>query len=120
MAGCASSDYGDDKDRVVIRSDGSPPTSPATLPTLQDKRAARVRPVHLSCSVPTITATSAGSWQLQRRSATIRTHVEMLIGQLVNLVKDGRPVRMGKRAGNVVTLEDLVEAVGVDAARYAL
>ena len=44
----------------------------------------------------------------------------MLIGQLVNLVKDGQPVRMGKRAGNVVTLEDLVEAVGVDAARYAL
>jgi arginyl-tRNA synthetase len=47
-------------------------------------------------------------------------NLEILIGQLVNLVKDGQPVRMSKRAGTVVTLEDLVEAVGVDAARYAL
>ncbi|MEI5011104.1 DALR anticodon-binding domain-containing protein [Streptomyces sp. PmtA] len=47
-------------------------------------------------------------------------HLEILIGQLVNLVRDGEPVRMSKRAGTVVTLDDLVEAVGVDAARYAL
>jgi len=47
-------------------------------------------------------------------------NLEILIGQLVNLVKDGEPVRMSKRAGTVVTLEDLVDAVGVDAARYAL
>jgi arginyl-tRNA synthetase len=47
-------------------------------------------------------------------------NLEILIGQLVNLVKDGRPVRMSKRAGTVVTLNDLVDAVGVDAARYAL
>jgi len=46
--------------------------------------------------------------------------IEVMIGQLVNLVKDGKPVRMSKRAGTVVTLEDLVEAVGVDAARYEL
>jgi len=39
---------------------------------------------------------------------------------MVNLVKDGQPVRMSKRAGTVITLDDLVEAVGVDAARYAL
>jgi arginyl-tRNA synthetase len=47
-------------------------------------------------------------------------NLEILIGQLVNLVKDGQPVRMSKRAGTVVTMEDLVEVVGVDAARYAL
>jgi arginyl-tRNA synthetase len=47
-------------------------------------------------------------------------NLEILIGQLVNLVKDGQPLRMSKRAGNVITLEDLVEALGVDAARYAL
>ena len=46
--------------------------------------------------------------------------VEVLIGQMVNLVQDGAPVRMSKRAGTVVTLEDLVDAVGVDAARYTL
>src|SRR6201999_228655 len=48
------------------------------------------------------------------------TNIEVLIGQLVNLVKDGEPVRMSKRAGNFVTLGDLVDAIGVDAARYAL
>ncbi|GAA3433912.1 hypothetical protein GCM10018954_035160 [Kutzneria kofuensis] len=46
--------------------------------------------------------------------------VEVLIGQMVNLVSDGKPVRMSKRAGTVITLEDLVDAVGVDAARYSL
>jgi arginyl-tRNA synthetase len=39
---------------------------------------------------------------------------------MVNLVRDGQPVRMSKRAGTVITLDDLVEAIGVDAARYSL
>jgi arginyl-tRNA synthetase len=46
--------------------------------------------------------------------------VEVLIGQMVNLVSEGKPVRMSKRAGTVITMEDLVETVGVDAARYEL
>jgi arginyl-tRNA synthetase len=51
---------------------------------------------------------------------TPHVNLEIMIGQLVNLVKDGKPVRMSKRAGTVVTLEDLVDVVGVDAARYTL
>jgi arginyl-tRNA synthetase len=47
-------------------------------------------------------------------------NLEILIGQMVNLLRDGQPLRMSKRAGTVVTLEDLVDAIGVDAARYAL
>ena len=47
-------------------------------------------------------------------------NLQILIGQMVNLLKEGQPLRMSKRAGNVVTLEDLVDAVGVDAARYSL
>jgi arginyl-tRNA synthetase len=47
-------------------------------------------------------------------------NMEILIGQMVNLVKNGEPVRMSKRAGTVVTMEDLVGYVGTDAARYAL
>jgi arginyl-tRNA synthetase len=39
---------------------------------------------------------------------------------MVNLMREGQPLRMSKRAGTVVTMEDLVDAVGVDAARYAL
>jgi arginyl-tRNA synthetase len=51
---------------------------------------------------------------------TPHVNLEVLIGQLVNLLRGGVPVRMSKRAGNIVTMEDLVDAVGVDAARYAL
>ena len=47
-------------------------------------------------------------------------NLEILIGQMVNLLRDGEPVRMSKRAGTVVTMEDLVSVVGVDAARYSL
>jgi arginyl-tRNA synthetase len=46
--------------------------------------------------------------------------IEILIGQLVSLLQDGQPVRLSKRAGNVITLADLVTAIGADAARYAL
>ena len=47
-------------------------------------------------------------------------NLELLIGQMVNLLEDGQPLRMCKRAGTVITMDDLVDAVGVDAARYAL
>ena len=47
-------------------------------------------------------------------------NLEILIGQMVNLFKDGKPLRMSKRAGTGVTLEELVEAIGADAGRYAL
>ena len=46
--------------------------------------------------------------------------LEILIGQMVNLLRDGKPLRMSKRAGTMVTIDDLVDAIGVDAARYAL
>jgi arginyl-tRNA synthetase len=46
--------------------------------------------------------------------------LEILIGQLVSVVRQGQPVRMSKRAGTVVLLSDLVDAIGVDATRYAL
>jgi arginyl-tRNA synthetase len=47
-------------------------------------------------------------------------NIEVLIGQLVKMYKGGEEVRLSKRAGNIITLEDLVEEVGVDAARYSL
>ncbi|MFA6574011.1 MAG: DALR anticodon-binding domain-containing protein, partial [Nocardioides sp.] len=51
---------------------------------------------------------------------TPHENLEILIGQMVNLVQDGEPLRMSKRAGTVVTIDDLVDAIGVDASRYAL
>ena len=47
-------------------------------------------------------------------------NLEIIIGQMVNLLSHGTVVRMGKRSGNIVTLLDLVDEIGVDAARYAL
>ena len=47
-------------------------------------------------------------------------NMQILIGQLVNVMKDGKAVRMSKRAGNVVTIDDLTDAIGVDASRYSL
>jgi arginyl-tRNA synthetase len=47
-------------------------------------------------------------------------NLEILIGQMVNLVRDGEPLRMSKRAGTLVSIDDLVGAIGVDASRYAL
>ena len=46
--------------------------------------------------------------------------IDVLIGQLVNVVKDGEVLRQSKRLGQYTSLEDLVELVGVDAARYLL
>src|SRR5262249_28477771 len=47
-------------------------------------------------------------------------NLEIVIGQMVNLMREGAQVRMSKRAGDVLTIEDLVAAIAVDAARYAL
>jgi arginyl-tRNA synthetase len=47
-------------------------------------------------------------------------NIEVLIGQMVKMMKAGEEVRLSKRAGNIITLEDLIDEVGVDAARYTL
>jgi arginyl-tRNA synthetase len=47
-------------------------------------------------------------------------NIEILIGQMVSLFRGGEPVRLSKRAGTLITLDEIVEAVGVDAARYSL
>ena len=46
--------------------------------------------------------------------------LEVVLGQLVNLLRDGEPVRMSKRTGEMVTFEELVDEVGVDATRYLM
>ena len=112
--------HGDDKDRVVIKSDGRPAYISGDLAYYLDKRERG-----FDRCIIMLGADHHG--YVQRMMAMCAAfgdepgvNLEILIGQMVNLVKDGRPVRMSKRAGTVVVLEDLVEAVGVDAARYAL
>ena len=78
---------------------------------------ARVRPCRDHARAPTTTATSAGYRALAAAFGDDPDQtLEILIGQMVNLRKDGEPLRMSKRAGTVLTLDDLVEPIGVDAA----
>ena len=114
-----STDHGDDKDRVVIKSDGNAAYIAGDIAYIEDKmrRGADLAIYMLGADHHGYVA------RLKAAAAAIggdADAVEVMIGQMVNLVKDGKPVRMSKRAGTVVTLEDLVEAVGVDAARYSL
>ncbi|QKD80146.1 MULTISPECIES: arginine--tRNA ligase [Actinomyces] len=115
-----TTDFGDDKDRVLIKSDGNAAYFAADLAYYLDKRERGA-----DCAVYLLGADHHG--YIGRMMAmcaafgdTPQVNMQILIGQLVNLVSDGQPVRMSKRAGTIVTLEDLVDAVGVDAARYAL
>ncbi len=114
-----STEHGDDKDRVVIKSDGDPAYIAGDLAYLRDKIN---RGFDLCLYM--LGADHHGYIARLKAAAAAMGHspdtVEVMIGQMVNLVSGGEPVRMSKRAGTVVTLEDLVEAVGVDAARYEL
>lgn len=115
-----STTFGDDRDRVVIKSDGEAAYIAGDIAYYQNKRARGFdRCIYMLGAdhhgyVPRMMALCAAFGDKPGEN------LEILIGQMVNLVKGGEPVRMSKRAGTVVTMEDLVELVGVDAARYAL
>lgn len=115
-----TSDFGDDKDRVVIKSDGEAAYISGDLAYYLNKRERG-----FERNIIMLGADHHG--YLRRLMAMTSAfgdvpfvNLEILIGQMVNLLRDGQPHRMSKRAGTVVVLEDLVEAVGVDAGRYAL
>ena len=115
-----STRYGDDKDRVLVRSDGRPTYVCADAAYYLDKRKRGADLVMIILG-----ADHHGYVGRYRALAAAfgddpDQHLEILIGQMVNLVRAGVPIRMSKRAGAVVTLDDLVEAIGVDAGRYAL
>jgi arginyl-tRNA synthetase len=114
-----STEFGDDKDRVVIKSDGNPAYIAGDIAYFRDKRRRG-----FDLCIYMLGADHHGYIaRLKAAAAALDDDpavVEVLIGQLVNLVSEGKPVRMSKRAGTVVTMEDLVDVVGVDAARYAL
>ncbi|MCX2714990.1 arginine--tRNA ligase [Mycolicibacterium sp. J2] len=114
-----TTEFGDDKDRVVIKSDGNPAYVAGDLAYYLDKRQRG-----FDLCIYMLGADHHGYIaRLKAAAAALGDDpdtVEVLIGQMVNLVRDGQPVRMSKRAGTVITLDDLVDAIGVDAARYVL
>jgi arginyl-tRNA synthetase len=115
-----SSTFGDDRDRVIVKSDGSNAYIAGDIAYYLDKRERG-----FDQCIYMLGADHHG--YVQRMMAicaafgdTPGKHLEILIGQMVNLVRAGQPLKMSKRAGTVITMEDLVDAVGVDAARYSL
>ena len=114
-----STKFGDDKDRVVIKSDGNAAYIAGDIAYIADK----IDRGHDLCIYMLGADHHGYIARLKAAAAALGYNpeqVEVLIGQMVNLVRDGKAVRMSKRAGTVITLDDLVEAIGVDAARYAL
>jgi arginyl-tRNA synthetase len=115
-----TTEFGDDKDRVIIKNDGEGAYMSGDLAYYLDKRERGFE--------RNIIILGADHHGYVRRLMAMTAafgdvpyvNLEIIIGQQVNLVQNGEPVRMSKRAGTVVTMEDLVDAVGVDAARYAL
>ena len=115
-----TTEFGDDKDRVLRKSDGDWTYFAADCAYYLNKRKRGFDRV-----VIMLGADHHGYIGRMKAMAACfgddpRVNLEILIGQLVNLVRDGEPVRMSKRAGTVITLDDFVEALGVDATRYAL
>ncbi|GLB62509.1 arginine--tRNA ligase [Dietzia sp. NCCP-2495] len=114
-----STAFGDDKDRVVLKSDGNAAYIAGDIAYFLDKRERG-----FDLCIYMLGADHHGYIaRLKAAAASLGDDpetIEVLIGQMVNLVRDGVPVKMSKRAGTVITLDDLVEAIGVDAARYAL
>jgi arginyl-tRNA synthetase len=114
-----TTDYGDDKDRVLVRSSGEHTYFASDIAYHQDKRERG-----FERQIDVWGADHHG--YLARMQAAYAAlggdpeHLEMLTMQLVHLVRRGQRAQMSKRAGEFVTLEDLVSEVGVDAARWFL
>jgi arginyl-tRNA synthetase len=115
-----TTDFGDDKDRVIIRSNGEKTYFAADCAYYINKRERGFdRCVYMLGAdhhgyVKRLEAIAACAGDDPARN------IEVLIGQLVKLVQDGEELKLSKRAGTIITLDELVDAIGVDAARYTL
>jgi arginyl-tRNA synthetase len=116
--------HGDDKDRVLIRSDGRPTYFAADCAYLRDKWARTSGADHGGGArlIYILGADHHGYVaRLYAAAACLDIpvdRVEIRIGQLVNLLRAGEPVKLSKRAGELITLDEVVDEVGVDVTRY--
>lgn len=111
-----STDFGDDKDRVLVKADGSYTYFAADVAYHADKYD---RGFDLVIDI--WGADHHGYVKRMESAVAALGHpgkLEVIIGQMVNLFRDGEVVRMSKRTGEMVTFEDLLDEVGADAARY--
>ncbi|WP_150308430.1 arginine--tRNA ligase [Planctomonas psychrotolerans] len=112
--------FGDDRDRVIIRSTGEPAYISGDLGYYLDKRERGFEQNIIMLGADHHGYVGRMMAMAEAFGDVPNVNLQILIGQMVNLMRDGQPLRMSKRAGTILTLDDLVDAVGVDAARYAL
>ena len=114
-----TTDFGDDKDRVLIKADGEYTYFASDTAYYVDKRER-----NFDICIYLLGADHHGYVNRLRAVAACNgdqlDQVEVLIGQLVKITRGGEEVKLSKRAGNIVTLDEFVDEVGVDAARYSL
>jgi len=115
-----TTDFGDDKDRVLVKSAGELTYFSSDTAYYLDKRRRG-----FDVCIYMLGADHHG--YVGRLKATAACagddpeyNIEVLIGQLVKIVEGGQEIKLSKRAGTIITLEELVEKVGVDATRYSL
>jgi arginyl-tRNA synthetase len=115
-----TTDFGDDKDRVLVKADGETTYFASDCAYYLDKRARGYDKVVIMLGADHSGYVGRYKALVAATGDDPEQNLEILVGQLVNLLRGGEPVRMSKRAGTIVLMDDLVEAIGVDAARYAL
>ena len=115
-----TTDFGDDKDRVLTKSDGS-------LTYFSSDTAYYINKRERGFDICIYMLGADHHGYVGRLKATAACagddpeyNIHVLIGQLVKIMEGGQEVKLSKRAGTIITLEELVEKVGVDAARYTL
>jgi len=116
----ATEQFGDDKDRVIIKSDGKGSYLSGDLAYYLDKRERGFDRCFIMLGADHHGYVGRMMAMCAAFGDEPHVNLEILIGQMVNLLRDGQPLRMSKRAGTVVSIDDLVGAIGVDASRYAL
>lgn len=115
-----TTDFGDDKDRVLVKSGGV-----LTYFSTDTAYYINKRERGFDICIYMLGADHHGYVNRLKACAACagddpEYNIHVLIGQLVKIIEGGEEVKLSKRAGTIITLEDLVERVGVDAARYAL
>lgn len=115
-----TTDFGDDKDRVLTKSDGS-------LTYFSSDTAYYINKRERGFDICIYMLGADHHGYVGRLKATAACagddpeyNIHVLIGQLVKIMEGGEEVKLSKRAGTIITLEELVDKVGVDAARYTL
>ena len=115
-----TTDFGDDKDRVLVKANGE-------LTYFSSDTAYYINKRERGFDICIYMLGADHHGYIHRLKATAACagdnpeyNIDVLIGQLVKIMEGGAEVKLSKRAGTIITLEELVEKVGVDAARYTL